>query len=217
MITIANTEHPNRRSRSIGALVLMMAISACTSPFGSDSKPHRKFPLDSGARSAPGLVCGVLDRNQVTSLTGVPAKTQHEEALLNKYPTTGEDFHGIDCTVLDESYPQRELLGVSVDQDSFEQDIRRLQQVIDPAPGAVTAPPALGKGAAAPGIGGYVVRRCPNGTNYILRTSTQEKFGTAQQWLALIEGGIRRADAAGACQRKPTLLPAPTSGRPSSG
>jgi hypothetical protein len=215
--TIASTEKPSPHFRRIGALVLIVALSACTSPFESDSKPHRKFPLDSGARSAPGLVCGILDRNQVASLTGVAAKVQHEESLLNEYPKAGEDFHGIDCTALDESYPQRELLGIVVSQEPFEDDIRRWQGVIAQSSDVLPIPPSLGKGAIAPGVGGYVVRRCSNGTYYMLRTSTQEKFGTAQQWLALIEGGVRRADAAGACQRKPTLLPAPTSGRSSSG
>jgi hypothetical protein len=213
-VTISSTIRGDVRLIMLWVVVAILA--ACGSP-NSDPKLNPDQPLDIGPKSAPGLICGILDRHDVARLTGVDVTELHEWSSSITYPTAGKEFSTLECTVMNERKPRRDLLGIVVDQDSFEQDIRRLQQVIDPAPGAVTAPPALGKGAAAPGIGGYVVRRCPNGTNYILRTSTQEKFGTAQQWLALIEGGIRRADAAGACQRKPTLLPAPTSGRPSSG
>jgi hypothetical protein len=185
-------------------------VSSCGS-WGGSEESARRYPLDIGARSASGMVCGVLDRERVAALTRVPAELQHEDSLFRTYPSAGLEFRAIECTVLDESDPQRALLGVVVTQDIDEEEVLRRRRAIDPRAGAVRFPRAWGDGAAAPQVGGYVIRRCPNKNKYLLHTGTLEKFGTAQQWLDIMGNVIKRADAAGACVPRPLIDGSPSS------
>jgi hypothetical protein len=206
MITI-----PSRRpvSRAVGRVVAVMAVAGlglCAGCGWGESKAKvREYPLDIGARSVPGMVCGLLERRQVASLTGVPGELQHERSLFSTYPTAGWNFQPLECTVLNEHYPQRELLGIVVTQDMREEEIGLRRRSIDSRTGAVRVPPAWGDGAAAPQVGGYVIRRCSNRSKYLLHTGTLEEFGTAQQWLDIMGSVIKRADAAGACVPRPPI------------
>jgi hypothetical protein len=188
------------------AAVAVVGLLAGCGSWGGPEKKVRAYPLDLGARSAPGMVCGVLDRRQIADLTGVPASLQHEDSLFRVYPSAGGEFRALECTVRDESYPQRELLGVVVRQDVDEAYVSRRRQVVDPAAGSLQVPRVWGKGAVAPGIGGYSVRSCPNGRKYMVHTGTLEKFGTAQQWLDIMGSVIKRADAVGACASRPSSI-----------
>jgi hypothetical protein len=196
-----------RGCRWIGcmAVVAVTGLIAGCGSWGGSEKKVRGYPLDLGARSEPGMVCGFLDRGRVEALTGVPARVQHEDSLFRVYPTAGTKFHALECTVRDESYPQRELLGVVVTQDIDEKEVLRRRQGIDPRAGVLRVPRAWGDGAVAPQVGGYVIRRCPNRSKYLLHTGTLEEFGTAQQWLDMMGSVIKRADASGACVPRPPI------------
>jgi hypothetical protein len=192
-------------ARTVVAVAVVGSLAGCGSGGGPEKK-IREYPLDLGARSQPGMVCGVLDREQVAALTGVPAAVQHERSLFRVYPTAGLEFRALECNVLDESYPQRELIGVGVTQDISEEEVVLRRRSIDPKVGAVRFPRVWGDGAAAPQVGGYVIRRCPNKNKYLLHIGTLEKFGTAQQWLDIMGSVIKRADAVGACAPRPSSI-----------
>jgi hypothetical protein len=200
-------------ARTAVAVAVVGLLAGCGT-WGGSEKRARRYPLDIGARSASGMVCGVLDRERVAALTRVPAELQHEDSPFRTYPSAGLEFRAIECTVLDESDPQRALLGVVVTQDIDEEEVLRRRRAIDPRAGAVRFPRAWGDGAAAPQVGGYVIRRCPNKNKYLLHTGTLEKFGTAQQWLDIMGSVIKRADAAGACVPRP-LIGGPSSSKSS--
>jgi hypothetical protein len=186
------------RSRISGYLRVVAGITlltACSSPFQANAE-RRDAPLDQGAHSPPGLVCGVLDRGQVAVLTEVPPATQHERSLFRTYPTAGGS---IECTVLDEADPPNELMGITVQQDYSKDDAFVQSQIVDVRPGSLKFSPVWGKGAVAPNLGGYVVRQCDGGGEYLLVANNQNGIGTAKEWLHLIESAIVRADAIGAC------------------
>jgi hypothetical protein len=183
---------------SVAWTCLLFSLAACIGPFTSDGQ-HGKGQLDSGATSPPGLVCGVFDRERVARMTKIPSMAQHEESFFKTYPVMGERFHLIECTVLDEADPPNELMGITVQQDYSKDDAFVQSQIVDVRPGSLKFSPVWGKGAVAPNLGGYVVRQCDGGGEYLLVANNQNGIGTAKEWLHLIESAIVRADAIGAC------------------
>jgi hypothetical protein len=217
-ITVATIYvNPSGLPGRLGIASILVAAVGLLAGCGFRDGPEKRvrgYPLDLGARSEPGMVCGLLDRSQVAALTGVPSEVQHEDSSFRVYPTSGWEFRPLDCIVRDESYPQRELLGIVVTQDMREEEVLLRRQSIDPKVGALRVPRIWGDGGAAPRAGGYVIRRCPNGGKYFVHTSTLDKFGTAQQWLDIMGSVIKRADAAGACVPRP-LIGGPSSSKSS--
>jgi hypothetical protein len=105
---------------------------------------------------------------------------------------------------MDESNPQRELIGLEVEIAPFDDYLSQEGSRIKLLPGSVHFASPLGRGAVAPQVGGYLVRRCPDGGEYLIRATARVGAGTAERWAHLFEATAPRADASGACSRKTT-------------
>jgi hypothetical protein len=201
MLEMTRGQRGRSRLKIVGALLVSAAAATYAVLHNSIREEH--VPLDSGAVSPPGYVCGVLDRRDVGLLTGVRPQELHEESSRNTYPTSRESFYGISCTVLDESDPQRELVGLEVEMVPLDDYVSMRRREITYVPGSVKLLESLGEGRIAPRTGGYLVRRCPQGGEYLIRANTQVGAGTAEQWAEIFEETAPRADRSGACSSKP--------------
>jgi hypothetical protein len=190
-----------RRWLKFAAALFVLAAAATYAVLHSSSH-DQPAPLDSGAVSPPGYVCGVLDRRDVGLLTGVRPQELHEESSRNTYPTSRKSFYGISCTVLDESDPQRELVGLEVETVPLDDYVSMRRREMNSIPGSTRLLESLGEGMIAPRTGGYLVRSCPQGGSYLIRANTQVGAGTAEQWVTIFEETVPRVDLSGACSSK---------------
>jgi hypothetical protein len=194
------------RGKMLPPLLVFVLLVGCNfSPEDHDALGHP--PLDVGAESPAGLVCGVLDQDQVHDLSGTPASSQHERSTFQAYPDGVGPMTPIECTVLDGSDPQNELIGVTVNQNYTSGQALDYRRILDAKPGGVKISAAWGDGTVFPKMGGYLLRECGRGEKYLVIVSTQSGAGTATQWLHIIESAVLRADKIGFCKPRPTALP----------
>jgi hypothetical protein len=206
MTIVRETEMRDGRASFLSPLLVFVLLVGCNSPLENHDAIGDP-PLDIGADSPPGLVCGVLDQNQVHEISGTPASSQHERSAFQAYPDGVRPVTPIDCTVLDGSTPQKELIGVTVDQNYTSGQALDYQRILKAKPGGVKISAVWGDGAVFPEAGGYLLRECGGGGKYLVIVSTQSGAGEAIQWLHMIESAVLRADEIGFCRPRATVLP----------
>ncbi|MGL5828752.1 MAG: hypothetical protein ACRC0L_04185 [Angustibacter sp.] len=192
-----------RNTRRIGLVLggTALVLSACGQ---APAKPGAQSGSSrTGAASAAGLVCGVIDQSHVSDIFELPAAEQNAKTELSAYPQNSAEFTDVSCTISSTTQP-REVLSLEITRGPFNEKprwnfLKELQDDTASVPEALSLPSMLGEGRVAPGVGGYIIRECPKGGQYLLAVTTRTQSGTATKWLRLLSAAVPLADDLGAC------------------
>ncbi len=192
-----------RNARRLGQILggTALVISACGQ---AEVDPGSQSPAQLGKATSPqGLICGVIDQSHISDIFGVSPEKQSAKTDLKEFPKNSKEFDSVSCSVSN-SENQGDLLSLEISRGPFNEKpqwnfLKDLERETKDVPDALTLPSMLGEGIAAPGVGGYIVRECPGGKQYLLAVTTRANSGSATKWLRLLSAAVPLADALGAC------------------